>query len=115
MAPGVTALAGGMTRSQGRPAEPHRSPVWACRSRAPALAAAAARWDQHPRGPHETHTMAPVTALAGGVTRSWGRPAGPRRPPAWRAGPGLRSGRQRRARAAGLASAGNIGAGTWPG
>ena len=32
--------------------------------------------------------MAPVTALAGGVTRSWGRPAGPRRPPVWRPVPG---------------------------
>ncbi len=38
--------------------------------------------------------MAPVTALAGGVTRSWGRPAGPLRPPAWRAGAGLWSGWQ---------------------
>ena len=68
----------------------------------PALAMA--RCDQHACGPHETHTMAPVTALAGGVTRSRGRPAGPRWPsvparrsraPVWAADclPGQRAGR----------------------
>src|SRR5262249_37660830 len=37
----VTALAGGVTRDRGRSAGPRRPSVWACRSRAPVVAAAA--------------------------------------------------------------------------
>ena len=59
--------------------------------------------------------MAPVTALAGGVTRFLGQ-AGWTAPAAGlAAGPGLRSGRQRRARQRGWPGAGNGGAGAWPG